>query len=369
MSTVFAKKIYTHSCILENQVIITDKGIISSVSPGVPSEFMPTVDCLSAAFIDLQVNGGMGLNFTEYPNLLTIQDISKSCAEVGTGFTLPTLLSSPLENILKAIEAIKNFQQKFPEQGVLGMHLEGPFINPEKRGAHALSWVRKPTTAELEEIIRYGKGVIRLMTVAPEVFTAAQLDILVSSGIIISAGHSNATYQEAVKGFSRGIKLVTHLYNAMSSFMPREPGLVGAAFDTSFVATPMILDGLHSDYAAARLAYKVKRDQLFLISDALFVGEKKQTYKWGDFNAHLEGDKYINDEGHFAGSTIALGNAVHNAVYHVGISLPEAIEMVTTRPAKAIGMEESIGRVQPGYKAVFTVFNNRLDQFEVLRFN
>lgn len=371
MITVLARKIYTGTTILENQRITIENGrIVSIIGEGHEPSDVKTdhaVECLSPAFIDIQVNGGTNLNFTENPDIQTLTDIAESCALLGTGFMLPTLLSSPLENILKAIEAVKNFQAAYPEAGILGMHLEGPFINPEKRGAHAASWVRKPTDAELEQIIRNGKGVLRLMTIAPEVFTNEQINMLVSSGITISAGHSNATFEQAMNGFHHGIQLVTHLYNAMSEFQPRAPGLVGAAFDSPYVATPLILDGHHSDFLAARIAYKLKRDKFFLVSDVLFTGEKKERYEWGEFNAYLHGDQYVNSEGHFAGSAISLGDAVRNAVLHVGISLPEAISMVTERPAAAIHIDKFIGRIQVGYPAVFTTFDSKLRNFATLR--
>lgn len=370
MKTVFSRKVYTGTSILEDQLIGTENGRIVSISRQDKADGEGKADyteeCLSPAFTDIQVNGGTSLNFTEKPDAETLEDIASSCAALGTGFMLPTLLSSPPDTILKAIEAVKDFQGKHPDAGVIGMHLEGPFINPEKRGAHAASWVRKPADGELEQIIRYGKGVLRLMTIAPEVFTNDQIDMLVNSGIAISAGHSNATFEQAVNGFHHGIQLVTHLYNAMSEFQPRAPGLVGAAFDSPYVATPLILDGHHSDFLAARIAYKLKRDKFFLVSDVLFTGEKKERYEWGEFNAYLHRDQYVNSEGHFAGSAISLGDAVRNAVLHVGIALPEAISMVTERPAAAIHMDKFIGRIQVGYPAVFTTFDSKLRNFTTL---
>ena len=172
------------------------------------------------------------------------------------------------QKILEAIEAVKKFMSTH-NKGVLGMHLEGPFINPEKRGAHNKDVIRKPSNAELEEIIRYGKGVIKVMTIAPEQFTDEQLEMLLESGIILSAGHSATSYEQAQYYFNKGIHLVTHLYNAMTQMGHRNPGTVGAVFDNDEVYAPIILDGAHCDYAAARIAYKIKRDKLFLISDAM----------------------------------------------------------------------------------------------------
>lgn len=367
MNSIFAKKVYTNSHLLENRTICIDQGKIKEIkyTPEVTTSY--SVDCISAGFLDLQVNGGERFNFSEKSDMDALKDISDACAVQGTAYTLPTVISSPLDNILKAIEAVRSFRQRFPESGILGMHLEGPFINPEKRGAHSLSWIRKPEDDELKEIICQGGDIIKLMTIAPEMFTTAQLHMLLSSGITIAAGHSNASYEEALQAFGKGIRLVTHLYNAMSSFSPRHPGLVGAAFDIPNIATPIILDGIHSTFSAARMAYKIKRSKLFLVSDALFVGKHKRYYQWGDFNAFLEGDQYVNEEGHFAGSTISMGDAVKNAVFEVGIPITEAIDMATRRPARIIGMDNRIGSISPGYPSVFTVFDSKLETFKTLR--
>jgi N-acetylglucosamine-6-phosphate deacetylase len=370
MATLFARKLFTDSTVQQNQLVIADNGTIIDVRPARPDdkeESLSIVDNLSAAFVDLQVNGGSDLNFTETGNLATVRDIDQSCADLGTGFTLPTIISSPLENILKGIEAVREYQLLYPASGILGMHLEGPFINPLMCGAHPHSYIRPPSNGELTTIIQYGKGVIKLMTIAPELFTDDQIAMLLGAGIILSAGHSNAKYNQARESFGRGIHLVTHLYNAMSPFLARFPGLVGAAFDTEDVATPMILDGFHSDYCAARMAYKIKREKLFFVSDALFVGRVKQHYEWGEFNAHLHDKQYTNSEGHFAGSSISLGEAVYNAVFNVGVPLPEAIHMVTQRPARAIGMEDTVGRIQRGYPAAFTIFDDTLQSFKTIR--
>jgi N-acetylglucosamine-6-phosphate deacetylase len=189
---------------------------------------------------------------------------------------------------------------------------------------------------------------------------------LLMSGITVSAGHSNATYSEACDAFSKGIKVVTHLYNAMSAFAHRQPGLVGATLDTASVYAPIIIDGVHCDYGAASVAYKIKKDKLLLISDALFLGEKVTSFQWGEFDAYLRDGKYINSDGNLAGATISLGDAVRNAVQFVGIPLQEAIEMATVRPAKAVGLDQHIGQIALGRRALFTTFDDQLSKFEVL---
>jgi N-acetylglucosamine-6-phosphate deacetylase len=364
MDQIFSEKVYTGSTVLYNQLLQIENGFIKKIENGKPSENTTIVENLCAGFIDLQINGGQKFYFTQYPTEETVADIDQSFNALGTAHTLPTLVTSPIDNILKGIESITAHQQKNPGTGVLGMHLEGPFLNPVKRGAHLLKHIQKPTNAAIEEIIRYGRDVIKLMTIAPEVFTREQIELLLHSGITVAAGHSNATYDEAMLGFKAGIKVVTHLYNAMSPFDHRNPGLVGATFESADVYAPIILDGFHCNFAAARVAYKLKKDKLILISDALFIGEKVQQFEWGLFNAELKDGQYINTDGKLAGSTISLADAVRNAVTYCDIPLQEAIEMATIRPAKAIGMSNSIGKVEVGYPANFTIFNNSLSKFE-----
>lgn len=362
---IFANKIFTGSEVLDNQLITVVEGKITAIDSAKPDPQHKIVACLSAGFFDIHINGGTYNHFTHKADEETIQDIRDASLGTGVAYTLPTLITSSTENILKGIEAMKRYMSKNPNSGVLGMHLEGPFLNPKKRGAHLSEFVRKPSNNELKEIIDYGKDVIRLITIAPEEFTENQLDMLLNSGIVVSAGHSNATYEESKAAFYRGIQLVTHLYNAMSAFGHREPGLVGATFDSDSVFAPIILDGVHCDFAAARIAYQQKREKLFIISDALFLGQKVEHFQWGEFDAVLKDGRYTNSEGNLAGGAVSLGDTVRNAVNEVGIPLQEAIEMATIRPAAALGMQNRIGRVKIGYPAVFTTFTNDLSTFAV----
>lgn len=356
---------------INNDVIIIENGIIISVQKEIPTD-IPLIDLkgshISAGFIDIQINGGERLYFSQNPTEETIRDIYETSLKYGTTHTLPCLISSSKETILQGIEAIRNYKAKY-NNGVLGMHLEGPFLNPLKRGAHSINQVRKPTNSELEEIIRYGKDVIKVITIAPECFTDEQLDMLLESGIVISAGHSTMTYKEAQYYFSKGIKLVTHLFNAMTQFGHREPGLVGATFENESVYAPVILDGAHCDYAAAKLAYKLKQDKFFLISDAAFLGRKVSSFKWENFDAHLENGFYRNDEGNLAGASISMEEAVQNAFNHLNVSADEAIKMATCRVAAAINMENQFGKIKPGFPASFVTFNDDLSRIETLNYD
>jgi N-acetylglucosamine-6-phosphate deacetylase len=365
---IFAVKIYTGTTVLQNHVIKIANGKITAVEPGTVTSGLKSVHSIAAGFIDAHINGGKEFHFTDKANLETVADIARSSRAVGTAYTLPALITSPLENIFKGIDAVRAFKEGNPELGTLGIHLEGPFMNPLKRGAHLLEYIKKPTDAELKAIIKYGKDVISMITIAPEFFTDDQIKRLLDSDITVSLGHSNATYEEASNAFALGVNLVTHLYNAMSSFSHRSPGLVGAAFDHPSVYAPIILDGAHCDFSAARIAYKIKKDKLFLISDALFVDREVKKFKWGLFDAELKNDQYINSDGNLAGASISLGEGVYNAVNEVGVPLQEAIEMATIRPAAALGVDGSVGKIEKGYRAVFTIFDDSLTNFEVLSF-
>lgn len=291
----------------------------------------------------------------------------ESSLKYSTTHLLPCLISSSHENILKGIEAIRNYKTKYGN-GVLGMHPEGPFINPVKRGAHLAINVRKPTNAALEEIIRYGKDVIKIITIAPECFKDEQIEMLVESGIIILAGHSNMTYKQAQYYFSKGIKLVTHLFNAMTQFSHREPGLVGATLENESVFAPIVLDVAHCDYAAAKLAYKLKKDKLLLISDALFLGRKMKHFKWEGFEAIIVDGFYGNEEGNLSGAPISMAEAVRNAVLHLDAPVSEAIKMATSRVENAINMETQAGKIKAGFSASFVKFNNDATLMEALVF-
>jgi N-acetylglucosamine-6-phosphate deacetylase len=366
--TIFASKVYTGTVVLENQLITSSNGRIATIAPGLSTAADLQVQNLSAGFIDVHINGGNNFHFTQEASIRGVGDIDYGASALGTAYTLPSLITSPIENIFQGIQAIAAYRHSNPNSGVLGMHLEGPYLNPDKRGAHLLKYIKKPETKELQMLINAGKGHIRLLTIAPEMFSADQIKLLLDSGITISAGHSNATYEQASAAFALGIRLVTHLYNAMSPFQHRSPGLVGATFDHPEVYAPIILDNTHCDLSAASVAYKIKKEKLFLISDALFTGRMVKKFQWESFDARLIGDQYVNSEGNLAGATISLGEAVYNAVNHIGIPLAEAVEMVTSRPAAALGIGDSLGQIAVGYPARFTSFDDELQQFQVISY-
>lgn len=311
-------------------------------------------DYLAPGMIDIQLNGGYTKYFSLTPDLDTLAEMTDASLEFGTPFFYATLISSPLDVVHRAIDVVRTAMQSNPY--LLGMHLEGPFLNPQRKGAHNASLLHSPTDAELEEVLERGKGVIKLITIAPEMLTHAQIELIQRSGIQVSFGHSEATYEEAMELFDRGVNIVTHLYNAMSAFTHRAPGLTGAALLHPDVYTPLILDGRHCHWAAARLAYRLKGDKLILLTDAAVLGRRMQEMAWEGLHAILTPDGfYVNPEGNLAGAAISMGEAVEHACKHLGVSPAEAMDMASGRVAKAIGVwGEKLGHIAVGYRAVFT---------------
>lgn len=363
MKKITSKQVYTDNSILTGCEIFYDENEIISIKTGIRKKDFD-IENICPAFFDTHINGGENFYFTQNLSSACLSDIASASRHGGTAFTLPCLITSSLENILKGIEVIKNHMANKPDDGILGLHLEGPYLNLEKRGAHMSKYVRKPTLAEVKKIVKAGKGVIKIWTIAPEVFEEEVLDYLLSQNITLSVGHSNATYEEANNAFEKGIHLVTHLFNAMSGLHHRSPGLVGAALANPRVWAPIILDGHHCHYGAARASFQAKKDKLFLISDALFLNQKIHHFRWEEFDAKLSpGPVYINSEGNLAGGAVSMGTCISHAVKEVGIPLETALDMATRRPAKAIGLEKKIGSIQVGFSSKMLSFKDDLTQF------
>jgi len=369
LTAVINAVIYTGNDIVNDKVLLIENGKIISFADETPVDatiYDAKGKNIAPAFIDIQPNGGYNLYFSKEVSEEALDDMYQASLDHGTGFILPTLISSDFETILKAIEVVRTFKQKQP--GVLGMHLEGPFLNVERRGAHPAHIIRKPTDEELHTIINAGSDVIKIITIAPECFTDSQLQLLLDSGINISIGHTNINYDQAQYYFSKGITLVTHLYNAMTQMGHRECGLVGASFDNDNVYAPLILDGGHCHYAAARVAYRLKGDKLILLSDAAFLGRKKQQFDWENLSITLRDGFYRDGNGNLGGAAISMVDAVRNAVEHLQMPVQEAVEMATSRVAKAIKTDNTIGYIKPGYAARLVLFDDELGQFETLIF-
>ena len=315
---------------------------------------------LVPGLIDLQANGGGTAFFTRDLSLQSLETIAEVHRREGTTNFLPTLVSTTWENILRSIELVREAMQD-PRNGILGMHLEAPFLHPEKRGAHLSQYLKLPTDQLLRELIEAGEGVIKLLTIAPELFTSRQLAMLQESDFLLSAGHSMATYTQACDAFAAGVQKVTHLYNAMSPLQSRAPGLVGATLDHPNIWAGIIADGIHLDYAALRIAHRLKPERLMLVSDAYYVRPVQDYFEYDGYRIRFMGDCFRNEAGNLAGSAITMLDGVRNCIRHAGIDSVSAWEMATCRPADFLGLGQQLGKIEVGYRADLLVLNDDLE--------
>jgi len=364
MPVYTADKIYTGTEWLSNHAVVVEEGIIASI---VPLDTFSTVEKVESfgnnyivpSFIDIQIYGAYGKLLSAYPETDALKKLKEYCEKGGAAFCMPTVATNTYEVFYKAIDAMREYW-KIGGEGILGLHLEGPWINASKRGAHIEALVHSPTLTQAQEILNYGKDVIKIITLAPEVCSKEVIDLILSHNIIISAGHSNATYEQAKKSFANGITTVTHLYNAMSSLQHRQPGLVGAVMDDFTTRSSIIPDGYHVDYAAIRIAKQVMKERLFVITDAVTDTSR------GEYQHELAGDKY-EAAGILSGSALTMDKAVKNLVNHAGIELGEAIRMCSLYPAQVMKVDNQLGKIAPGYKANMTVLSSEITTLQVIR--
>jgi N-acetylglucosamine-6-phosphate deacetylase len=356
-------RIYTGDHILEQATVLVENGRIQGVIPGsYTGQADACIDLrgqsVAPACIDLQVYGGHDKLFNNEPTAAAIRATREASLAGGASHFQITLSCSPIETMWAAMDACREYWDAGGE-GLLGLHLEGPYFNQEKRGAHPLQHIRTPDPAEVADIIKRGKGIVTYMTVAPEQMSDETLDMLLSSDIRISAGHSNATYAQAIAGFDKGIERVTHLFNAMSPFQSRAPGLVGATYDRKPWAS-IVADGIHCDFVCVKISKELLGEKLFLITDA--VTESLT----GDYKFHFAGDRFLNDSGTLAGSALTMWKAIQNVVRHAGIPLEEALRMASTYPAEIAGVSDRLGKIAPGYEAHLIVFDRDLNLTQVI---
>lgn len=311
----------------------------------------------TAGFIDLQVNGCGGVLFNSDTNQQTLEIMNQTNIKFGTTQYLPTLVTSSIEKMDEAIQLISSLSA--PSQaGVLGLHLEGPFINKHKKGAHSENYIRqldKQTALYLAQHSQY----IKVITLAPECVTQEVINILNDAGIIVSMGHTNATNQQLEE--KQGIKMATHLFNAMTPLTSREPGAVGYVFNHQPYAG-IIADGIHVDYSTLRLAHRHLGERLFLVTDAVTpAGTDIKSFECGGTEVFVTDGKCHFADGTIAGAAITMEQSIKNLINFVGISREEALKMATIYPAKAINIDHQYGKLAVGYKANITLLNKHND--------
>ncbi len=327
------------------------------------------IDCqgcyLAPGLVDLQLYGAGGKLFSENFSEQDFETIDTLHLKAGTTRYLMTVPTLRHDDILKAIAVTQNVMSR-KNTGCLGLHLEGPWLHPAQKGGHNPEVIRRPEMKNVREIIKAGKKVIKLITIAPEQFLPEELDELLATGIQIAAGHSNATAGEAQAFFDRGIRLTTHLYNAMSGIHHRSPGLTGATLMDERVFATIIGDGIHVDYSMIGLAQRLKKDRLLLISDATFMGMPETTFEYdGQTITNKEG-AYQNSQGQLMGSGVSLLQSVRNMVRYVQTPIPQAIKMASTFPAGFLGDLEH-GQLAVGKIADILLLDEQLNLKRIFR--
>jgi len=335
-------------------VVVEDRHIVA-VLPGEASRSAQAVDLqggyLVPGFIDTQVNGGGDVLFNDAPTVDGLRRIAAAHRRFGTTGMMPTLISDDVAVMRRAIDATSEaIAQGMP--GILGIHLEGPYLAEARKGVHDPHKFHTPDAGELDLIASLGNG-RTMVTLAPERFSTDTLRALAARGVIICAGHTAASYEQLRDAFAAGVRGVTHLFNAMTPLHSRDPGAVGAALEDADSWCGLIVDGFHVHDAALRVAIAAKpRGKMMLVTDAMPpVGGESEDFALYGVPMTCRNGKCTTADGTLAGSALDMASAVRNTVQRVGLSLAEACRMASTYPAEFLGLGGELGRIAPGYRA------------------
>ncbi len=362
IKTIINAKIITDKEVLEGYCLTFDEKIIS-ISKDIPTN-TERIDAkglyLSAGFIDIHIHGSNGFDVMDGTQE-ALEEMSQSVLQTGTTSFLATTMTMSPEAICKALINVQKFK---PQNGakVLGVHLEGPFINSEKKGAQNDQYIQLPTM----EIIEPFMDIIKMITLAPEVEGAKRFIEHLNKeypNILLSIGHSNATYEQSKKSFSWGVSHVTHIFNAMNPLHHREAGVVGAVLEADEVSCDVIADLVHIHPSFFNLLYRLKKEQLLLITDAMRAGCLQcAVSEIGGQKVLLANGEARLEDGTLAGSVLKLNEALKNFHEYAEITLPQLLAMVTSIPAKKLGLKK--GLLEKAYEADIVLFNQK---FEISR--
>ena len=342
---------------VRGQCVLIEHGRILDVLPADDARCRPAEPydlgggLLLPGFIDLQVNGGGGVLFNDAPSVESIRAIGAAHRRFGTTAFLPTLISADLDIVARAIAAVRGaIAAGVP--GVLGIHVEGPFLNAARKGVHDPAKLREldPSALGLLTSLRSGRT---LVTLAPEMTTPQLIQQLVAAGVVVSAGHTNASYADIRAALAHGLSGFTHLFNAMSQLTGREPGTVGAALDDQRSWCGIIVDGEHTDPVVLRIALRCKpHDRFVLVTDAMpSVGTNQTFFELQGRRISVRGQACVDEDGRLAGSNLDMASCVRNAVAMLGVPLPQAVRMASQIPAEFLGVAREYGRIAAGHRA------------------
>ena len=357
---IAASHVFDGLAVHRDRAVVVDGSRIAALVPrrdvpaGVPVAALPEGLWLAPGFIDTQVNGGGGVLFNDTPTPDAIATIVRAHRKFGTTALLPTLITDVPETTAKAIRAVDEAAASMP--GVIGIHLEGPFLSPERPGVHDPRRLRRPNDDDLAMITAKRRGVT-LVTLAPEQVPSGFVSALASVGVRVALGHSMATYAQTRAAMADGLTGFTHLFNAMRPLASREPGPVTAALENPAAWFGMIVDGVHVDPAVLRLALRGLA-QPMLVTDAMPpVGANGSAFTlYGDEITVRDG-RCLRRDGTLAGSMLDMASAVRNSVDLLGVGLTDALRFASSNPANFLGLGHSLGRLAPDYRADLVAFD------------
>ena len=317
-------------------------------------------------FIDVHIHGAGGHDVMEGTDT-ALRTITRKVSEYGTTALVATTVTASTEQTLRAVEGIAGYiaqqhETDEPRAEVLGIHFEGPFLSKARRGVHPSEWIQLPSAETLGRFLKAAAGNARILTIAPEVLGAAPcIDAAREAGLVVSMGHTDATYEQARAAMARGARSATHVYNAMRPFTHRDPGIIGAVLTSPEVNAELIADGVHVEAAAMKLLLLAKgAAHVTLVSDGLSAtGMPDGKYMLGGFEVIVSGGICRNAEGTLAGSTLTLDRALRNIVA-LGIPLPDAVRMLTQNPASLLGIEFKKGALRVGADADILLLDESL---------
>lgn len=341
------------------QLIIAE-GKIVDIQPKNEQATQHITGTIAPGFIDLQVNGGGGALLNTHATLEGVKTIVAAHRQFGTTSMLPTLITDTIDVMAQAADAVAQARREnVPE--VLGIHFEGPHLSVAKKGAHSKAFIRPISDAEWTILSRKDLGIVKV-TIAPENVAIDDIKRMVALGIKVFLGHSNADFPTAQAAIEAGATGFTHLFNAMSPFTSREPGMVGAALLNDQAVCGLIVDGHHVDYASCRLALKTKpTGTVLLVTDAMsVVGSKIDRFAFFDREIIKEGTRLTSTTGELAGSALDMASAVRNTYQNLAQPLTEALKMASLYPAKYLGLNHKIGQLSIGAQANFIALDEAL---------
>jgi len=325
--------------------------------PAGAQEIRATDKTAIPGFLDVHIHGAGGHDVME-GNATALRAITRKVSEYGTTSLVATTVTASTDETLRAVEGIAGYiahqhETEVPRAEVLGIHFEGPFISKQRRGVHPAEWIQLPSAETLSRFLKAAAGNARILTVAPEVLGAAPcIDAAREAGLVVSMGHTDATYEQARAAMARGARSATHVYNAMRPFTHRDPGVIGAVLTSPDVNAELIADGVHVEEAAMKLLLMAKgAAHVTLVSDGLSAtGMPDGKYMLGSLEVIVSGGICRNAEGTLAGSTLTLDRALRNIVA-LGASLTDAVRMLTLNPATLLGIEFKKGSLRAGADA------------------